>query len=834
MNQRNAGEKPEKRIDALEQKVWKLERLNRDLHYRLRFEGLITAISGKFINLSSDSIDAGVDEALREVGEMTSVERTYIFRYDPEAGTVSNTHEWCARGVEPFHDRLQNIPLEWGSWLAGKIGAGDVVNIPRVRDLPPEAAMLKALNVEQGTNSLILVPLAYGGTITGLFGLDSRNENRTWTDEVTALLKILGEIFSSAMERKRVEEALRRSEEKYRTVLETIEEAYWEVDLKGDLAFFNPSLVGLIGYQEDELRGMNYRDYTAPEDLDRISRSFNAVYRTGRGVRLDNYVFVANGGRRRAVEMSTYPIRDVEGNIIGFRGVSRDVTERKQAEQALHESEARYRAVLEANPDPLVVFDREGRVVYSNPAFSEVFGWSAEELEGRVMEKFIPDDHLDEGRRMAEQMISGERFSGIETERFTRSGERIPVGISGSGYRDARGTFMGGIVTLRDIREKKRMEEQLLNIHKLESIGTLAGGIAHDFNNLLMAVQGNVSLALYNFDEEHPHYRLFRNIEKSVKSGSRLTSQLLGFARKGRYEVKPVDLNRLVDDVAKTFGRTRKDIIIHSDSAGDLSAVEADEGQLEQMLLNIFMNAGEAMPSGGDLFLATKNMVLEKPDTNFVELEPGRYVQLSVRDTGVGMDRETMDHVFEPFFTTREMGHGTGLGMASVYGIVKGHGGHIEVRSSVGGGTAFDIYLPASDTPLQAEGAEQQDVVKPGKETILLVDDEDMVLTVGGQMLERLGYDVLKSSCGADAMALCESHRERIDLVVLDMVMPGMSGGQVFDHLREKYPGIRVLLSSGYSLEGQAREIMDRGCDGFIQKPFTIQELATRIREILD
>ncbi|OPL16256.1 MAG: hypothetical protein AVO39_06330 [delta proteobacterium MLS_D] len=834
MNLRNTGEKPENRIDALERKVEKLERLNRDLHYRLRFENLITAISSKFINLPSDSIDAGIDEALREVGEMMSVERTYIFRYDPEAGTVTNTHEWCAPGVEPFQDRLQDIPLEWGSWLAGKITAGDVVHIPRVRDLPPEAAMLKALNVEQGTNSLVLVPLAYGGTITGLLGLDSRNENRTWSDEVISLLKILGEIISSAMERKRAEEALRRSEEKYRTVLETIEEAYWEVDLKGNLVFFNPSLVGLIEYGEEELPGMNYRNYTAPEDLERIRSSFNAVYRTGRGVRLDNYVFVASGGRHRAVEMSTYPVRDGDGNIIGFRGVSRDVTERKQAEQALHESEMRYRVVLEANPDPLVVFDREGRVVYSNPAFSEVFGWSAEELKGRVMEGFIPDDHLDEGRRMAEQMVSGKRFSGIETERFTRSGERIPVGISGAGYRDARGTFMGGIVTLRDIREKKRMEEQLLNIHKLESIGTLAGGIAHDFNNLLMAVQGNVSLALYNLDEEHPHYRLFKNIEKSVTSGSRLTSQLLGFARKGRYEVKPVDVNRLMDDVVKTFGRTRKDIVVHSDPAADLCAVEADEGQLEQMLLNIFMNAGEAMPSGGDLFLATENMVLEESDTNFVELEPGRYVHLSVRDTGVGMDKQTMDHLFEPFFTTREMGHGTGLGMASVYGIVKGHDGHIEAHSLVGAGTTFDIYLPASDKPLQAESAEQQDMMEQGKGTILLVDDEDMVLTVSGQMLERLGYDVLKASCGADALGFCERHREKIDLVILDMVMPGMGGGQMFDRLREKYSGIRVLLSSGYSLEGQAREIMDRGCDGFIQKPFTIQELAARIREVLD
>jgi two-component system cell cycle sensor histidine kinase/response regulator CckA len=255
---------------------------------------------------------------------------------------------------------------------------------------------------------------------------------------------------------------------------------------------------------------------------------------------------------------------------------------------------------------------------------------------------------------------------------------------------------------LNDVTDQKRMEARLLQSGKLETAGTLAAGIAHDFNNLLMAIQGNVSLTLFGMNPSHPNYERLKSIEKRVQSGARLTAQLLGYARKGRYEVKPVDLNRLVKEIAYTFGRARKEITIHQGLAGDLFPIEADQGQMEQALLNLFVNAADAMPSGGSLFLKTGNTTLEKMKGKLYAPKPGNYVLLTVRDTGTGMDNETKERIFEPFFTTKEMGRGTGLGLASVYGIIKGHGGYVDVESEKGVGTTFSIYLPATKAEVSA------------------------------------------------------------------------------------------------------------------------------------
>jgi CheY-like chemotaxis protein len=366
----------------------------------------------------------------------------------------------------------------------------------------------------------------------------------------------------------------------------------------------------------------------------------------------------------------------------------------------------------------------------------------------------------------------------------------------------------------------------------MEAVGTLAGGIAHDFNNLLMAIQGNVSLMLFNVNPSHPYYERLKSIEKQIERGAKLTSQLLGYARRGKYEVKPIDLNRLVEETADTFGRTKKEIIIRREPAQDLFAIEADEGQIEQILLNLYVNAADAMPGGGQLVLKTRNATHEEIKDKPYEVKPGNYVLLTVTDAGTGIDKATQKRIFEPFFTTKEMGRGTGLGLASVYGIVKGHGGYIEVDSRKGRGTTFSIYLPASEKRVSkpVKGGEQ--VIK-GTETILLVDDEEAVLDLGAQMLEQLGYTVIEARGGAEAIEIYKTRRGSIDLVMLDMIMPEISGGDVCVAIKEINPQVRVLLSSGYSIEGQACTILKRGCDGFIQKPFSVEQLSMSVGKIL-
>ena len=375
------------------------------------------------------------------------------------------------------------------------------------------------------------------------------------------------------------------------------------------------------------------------------------------------------------------------------------------------------------------------------------------------------------------------------------------------------------------------LETQLLQAQKMEAVGTLAGGIAHDFNNLLMGIQGLSSLMLLDTESATSQYEKLKNIEEYVLSGTDLTKQLLGFARGGKYEVKPTDLNELLIKSSQMFGRTRKEISIFTKLDPELWPVEVDQGQIDQVLLNIYVNAWQAMPSGGSLYLETKNVILDESELQSVK--PGKYVQVSVADTGVGMDDRTRERIFEPFFTTKEMGRGTGLGLASAYGIIKSHGGLITVQSVKGEGTKFVIHLPASERRPEKEKT-PINMLRRGHETILLVDDEKMVLYVTVEMLKRLGYKILTAQSGQEALEICKRHKEAIDLIILDMIMPGMSGSETYNLVKNILPDIKVLLSSGYSISGEATEILNRGCQGFIQKPFDVLQLSRKIRDILD
>ena len=368
---------------------------------------------------------------------------------------------------------------------------------------------------------------------------------------------------------------------------------------------------------------------------------------------------------------------------------------------------------------------------------------------------------------------------------------------------------------------------------KMEAVGTLAGGIAHDLNNLLMGIQGNLSLILADIDPDHIFHKRLKNIEQFVESGSNLTRQLLGFARGGKYDVKPTDLNEIINKSSIMFGRTKKEITIHREGLKDIRSVNVDPGQIEQVMLNLYVNAWQAMPGGGKIFLKSANISLAEEFVGPFNLKPGHYVKVSVTDTGEGMDEVTQQRIFEPFFTTKERGRGTGLGLASAYGIIKNHEGIINVHSKKGEGTTFNIYLPASQKKVKKEKEHSEELLK-GKEVILLVDDEDMIVDVGNPMLEKLGYAILTARSGKDALEIYKKNKDKIELVILDLIMPDMGGGETFDRLREVNPDIKILLSSGYSMDGQAAEILERGCNGFIQKPFKLTLLSQKIREVLD
>ena len=387
---------------------------------------------------------------------------------------------------------------------------------------------------------------------------------------------------------------------------------------------------------------------------------------------------------------------------------------------------------------------------------------------------------------------------------------------------------------LRDITAQKALEAELQNARRMEALGTLAAGIAHDFNNLLMGIQGRISMMLMDSDTSHPHYRDLKDIEDIITSGADLTKQLLGFSRGSRYDVRATDLNSLIKHTFDLFGRTKKHIRIQRRFQKDLWAAEVDRGQFEQVLLNLFLNASEAMPDGGTLSLHTKNVLLDEEVTEPHRVPAGRFVQVSITDTGVGMDDETLRRIFEPFFTTKGMSRGMGLGLASAYSIIRNHGGIIKVSSKLGAGTTFEIFLPASERAIHTELASSLEPVIRGTETILLVDDEPKVLDICERFLRSVGYSVLTAKNGQEALATYEKNKTNVAIVVIDMIMPGMNGRELFDQLRAIEPTLKALVSTGYSIEGAVSDLMIQGCKGYLQKPFSIRVLAKEIRRILD
>jgi len=511
--------------------------------------------------------------------------------------------------------------------------------------------------------------------------------------------------------------------------------------------------------------------------------------------------------------------------------LQQEIAERQRMESALRESEARYRHLIE-NADDGIFITQHGRMRFPNPKAAALTGQTMETFLEPPLESYIHPDDREQVVNQITPASGKEKYVGPVTFRWQKpDGEiswvqlnTVPIQWEG---KPAVLNF------LRDISMQKRLEAQFYQAQKMESIGTLAGGIAHEFNNLMMGIQGNAQLMRLEVDRNSMFYQRLNKIEALIKRGSLLTRQLLGFAQRGKYDIQPTDLNRLIVRSAAIFGRTRKEIAIRTELQDELWTVEADPSQIEQVLMNLYMNAGQAMPYGGDLFIETKNTQFDSESHLARQLAPGRYVRVTVTDTGVGMDDPTLARIFDPFFTTQDMGKSSGLGLAAAYGIIHNHNGWIDAASQKGQGATFSIYLPAVEKA-PAEKPPPTEKTPTGTETLLIVDDEEEVLTVNRQLLETLGYTVLSARSGQEALALYAGHREAIDAVILDITMPQMGGKETFQRLRKMNPTLRVLLSSGYSMEGKAKEILEEGGSGFIQKPFRIRDLAAKVRQVLD
>ncbi len=641
-------------------------------------------------------------------------------------------------------------------------------------------------------------------------------------------------------ERKLAEAAIRKSEKKYRLIAENTADLISILDMNLRFTYISPATMRFRGFTVAEAMAQTLDQVLTPESMRialevfenemRLEASGTADPDRARILELEEY---KKDGAIIWVEASLSFLRDATGNPAEILIVSRDITERKRAEAALRESEEIFRLTYSASPDAVTISRLDdGRYMDVNEGFTRATGFSREEAIGRTaLELNIWQEALDR-RKMVAALRDHGFMENIETRFRRKDGGTVTALLS------ARVISLKGaphvISVVRDITESKLIAEKLQQVQKFEAIGTLAGGIAHDFNNLLMGIQGRASLMSLDMEPAHPHREHIGAIEKYVLSAANLTRQLLGFARGGKYEVKPIDISELVLGTSAMFGRTKKEIRIHAKCQESPLVAEADRGQIEQVLLNMYVNAWQALPpEGGDLYLETSLVTLDEADCRPHRTAPGSYVRISITDNGSGMDDATRLRIFDPFFTTKEKSRGTGLGLASAYGIIKNHGGMITVYSEIGRGTTFNIHLPASDRSAHREFSGDAGLVK-GSATILLVDDEEMILDVGKAILEKLGYRVRVCRSGQDAVQAVRDRGKEIDLVILDLIMPGMDGGQAFDRIRRIRPELSVLLSSGYAVNGQAHEILARGCDGFIQKPYTISDLSNKVRSVLD
>lgn len=552
----------------------------------------------------------------------------------------------------------------------------------------------------------------------------------------------------------------------------------------------------------------------------------------------DFFPDLGDGGRW--LRFTAAAIRDTPGGLLGVIETIEDITESRNANEKLKRGERFLSSIFASIQDGIFVLDRDQNIVQMNPTMERWYS-HAMPATGKTCYKALRghDNPCPGCPALVAASMQTAAHGAIP---------RIDSSGTASGWLEVfsfplldleTGSVTGTIQYVRDItlrkkaeEEKEKLEAELLQARKMEAIGTLAGGIAHDFNNLLMGIQGFTSLIGLDMDKAHPHYDKLRRIDELVNSGADLTRQLLGFARGGKYEIQPADLNEVVARTSGMFARTRKEITTHHGYQEDVWPVELDRGQIERVLLNLYVNAAQAMPEGGNLYLETRNVTLDASYAKSYSVPPGDYVMVSVTDTGIGMDSKTRERIFEPFFTTKMMGRGTGLGLATVYGIVKGHKGVINVYSEVGKGTTFRLYFPASGKAVKRQEEASEEPLR-GCEAILLVDDESIIIDVTRDILESLGYRVFVAASGAEALRIYETDREIIDLVILDMIMPGMGGEETFDRLKANHPGIKIILSSGYSLNGQASRILQKGCTSFLQKPFGIVELSKKIREVL-
>jgi PAS domain S-box-containing protein len=648
-------------------------------------------------------------------------------------------------------------------------------------------------------------------------------------------------------ERKRIEEALIEGEGRKAAILKSALDCVITIDHEGKILDFNPAAEHTFGYQSEDVVGKHMAELIIPPHLrSHHEAGFARYLETGCSSMLGKRIEISGmraDGAEIPVELTITAIGEVPKPT--FTAFIRDLTERKDAEAALREtvrSKEESLALLDTllSTAPIGFAFHTPDLVYQriNESLASTNGLSVDEHLGHTLREVLPAMAEVLEPIMRRTLSTGEPVLDVELSGETPADPGRQHHWLASFYpvRMQAGEILGVGVLVSEITDRKQLEDQLRQSQKMEAVGQLAGGIAHDFNNLLTAITGYSSLGLQYIDGNDRIRGYLEEIKKAGDRAANLTRQLLAFGRKQILQPVPLNLNDIVSDINKLLQRLiGEDIQLSAKLGIELRRIKVDPGQIEQVLVNLAVNARDAMPRGGKLTIETANVELSQEYADrHVGVQPGGYVMLAVSDNGMGMDEKTLERIYEPFFTTKAKDKGTGLGLSTVYGIVKQSGGHISVYSEISHGTTFKIYLPEHDAPKMTEPAAVEGAIPRGSETVLLVEDEDVVRGLARQILEQAGYHVLEASRGEEALRLCAAHEQPIQLVLTDVVMPETSGKEVADRLRTLRPEIKVLFMSGYTDEAIVHHgVLDAKVE-FIQKPFTPVALARKVREVID
>ena len=836
----------------------------RDLHNR---DAILEAVSRSAeAFLGHETLDGAMLALMRELGEATRVSRSYVFENVAGLGDVPHATRrvmwaqdgWAATSDDPRLGHVRPAP-HFPRW-AGVLGRGDVITA-KASDLPDEEGEPLSL---MGTLSIVAVPVVVDDTWWGFLGFEDCEQEREWSAAETDALRAAAGLIAAAVKRGRTERDLERRDEILQAMSESAERLLAEPDWRVAV----DTLLERLGLAASVSRAYLFQ-CGARADGKRVASQLSEWAARGitpelgnpvlqdmcfeevglarvEHLSLRNELYMGHVAEFPAAERALFEEQDirsimtvpifVEGAWWGFIGFDDCVSERdwsaaetdalrtassliaaaierERAEAVLREHEQKLRAVFETALDAIFITDDERRYVDVNPAGCDFLGVARRDLLGRRLEEFMPPEQRDRVEQnwaaFLRRPAQGEEWVTVRADGTMRLAEA-----------STHPHFLPGlhIAFLRDITERKRLEAELLSAQKLDSLGRLAGGVAHDFNNLLTGITGYASLLLERANGDGELTRDLNEIKRAADRAAELTKQLLAFGRRQVLKPRPLDLNAVLADTGLLLRRLLGEHVeLALAPADDLGTVRADPGQLEQVIVNLAVNARDAMPDGGKLTIATRNA--------------DDHVELVVIDTGVGMDEETRARVFDPFFTTREQG--VGLGLASVYGIVHQSGGEVSVESAPGVGSTFVVRLPRVADAVEAPPPVPQHEAAPGTGTILLVEDEDVVRELARRVLERQGYTVLTCANGGEAIALADADDRPIDLLLTDVVMPGLRGYEVAQRVAATRPEIKILYMSGYAEEALVGRAAING-SALIEKPFAIDALTRRVRETLD